>query len=118
MATEVCPAQSALHETVDVELADSCSSGTSRDVVSMVEKVARVVSGCCVIGEARNALNAAGWSAKIAANRITVDEDVLAQLIPAKIGTYGLISARWIIYSIGRPQPVWIVGAEPFVGCD
>jgi hypothetical protein len=78
----------------------------------MVEKVAKIVSGCAVIGEARSALNAAGWTATIAANRITVGEDVLAQYIPANIGTYGPINARWIIYSFAGGQPVWIVGAE------
>ncbi|OBF32967.1 hypothetical protein A5724_20245 [Mycobacterium sp. ACS1612] len=83
-----------------------------------MEQVARVVSDCSVIGEARNALNAAGWTAKIAANRISVDEEILVQLIPAKFGTYGLVGARWVVYSIASAQPVWIVGAEPSLGFD
>jgi hypothetical protein len=78
----------------------------------MVERVARVVSGCSIIGEAQNALHAAGWTATITANRITVGEDVLAQFIPAKTGTYGRVNARWIIYSIAETQPVWVVGGE------
>lgn len=118
MTAEVRSAESAVGKTGGVDSADSCSSAVSEDAVSMVERVAKVVSGRSLIGEARHALHAAGWTATIAANRITVDEDVLAQLIPAKIGTYGLISARWVIYSIAEPQPVWIVGAEPAIGCD
>ena len=65
-----------------------------------------VVSGFSVIGEARNALSAAGWTATITANRITVDEDVLAQFIPAKVGAFGLISACWLIYSIAGTTSV------------
>jgi hypothetical protein len=81
----------------------------------MVERVAKVVSGISVIGQARDALDAAGWTATITANRITVDDEVLAQfipVIPANIGTVGPINARWIIYSIARADPVWIVGTE------
>jgi len=70
------------------------------------------VSGISVIGEACRALNAAGWTAKITANRITVGEDVLAQLIPAKAGVFGWVSGRWVIYSTVGAHPVWIVGAE------
>jgi hypothetical protein len=86
--------------------------------MSMVESVARVVSGISVIGAARNALDAAGWTTTIAANRITVGEHVLAQFIPAKFGTGGLINARWVISSIAGAHPVWIVGAEPPDGSD
>jgi hypothetical protein len=82
----------------------------------MVERVAKVVSGISVIGEAQNALSTAGWTATISANRITVDDDVLAQLIPAKVGTFGLVNARWVIYSIAGADPVWIVGAEQLEG--
>ncbi|MFG1930069.1 hypothetical protein ACGFK1_05380 [Mycobacterium sp. NPDC048908] len=111
MTAQICSAESAL-KTVDVDQTGAPSAGTSRDAMSMVESVASVISGLSVIGEARNALIAVGWAATIAANRITVGEDVLAQFIPAKVGTYGLISARWVIYSMAGTQPVWIVGAE------
>ena len=117
MTAEVRSAEAALPETADIDLAVGSSIGPQR-AISMVERVAKVVLGCSAIGEARNALSAAGWNATITANRITVDEDVLAQFIPAKIGAFGLVSARWVIYSIGGARPVWIVGAEPFVGCD
>lgn len=103
----------ALWESAEIELAAAASvTGTSPDVMSTVERVAKVVSGMSVIGEARNALGAAGWTATITANRITVDDEVLAQLIPAKNGTFGLINARWIIYSITGADPIWIVGTE------
>jgi hypothetical protein len=118
MTAEVCSAEAALDETVDVELAAASRTGISREAMSMVERVAKVVSGFSVIGEARNALNAAGWTATITANRITVAEEVLAQFIPAKVGTFGLTSARWIIYSIAATHPVWIVGAEQSDGSD
>jgi hypothetical protein len=103
---------SALWETVEAELAAASLTSKLPDVMPMVERVAKVISGMSVIGEARNALDAAGWTATITANRITVDEEVLAQFIPAKIGTFGLINARWIIYSIAGADPVWIVGTD------
>ena len=112
MRAEACSAEAALDEIVDGELAAGSGTGMSQDATSLVERVAKVVSGFSVIGEARNALNAAGWTATITANRITVAEEVLAQFIPAKDGTFGRISASWIVYSIGGTHPVWIVGAE------
>jgi hypothetical protein len=118
MRAEACSAEAALDETVDVELAALSGTGISQDAMSMVERVAKVVSGFSVIGEARNALNAAGWTATITANRITVAEEALAQFIPAKDGTFGPISASWIIYSVAGTHPVWIVGAEQSVGSD
>ena len=92
--------------------ADTSLAGTARDSMSTVERVAKVVSGISVIGQARTALAAAGWTATIAANRITVDDEVLAQFVPAKSGTAGRIEARWVIYSIAGAHPVWVVGAE------
>jgi hypothetical protein len=118
MTAEVCSAEMALDETVDVKLAAASRTGISRGAMSMVERVAKVVSGFSVIGEARNALSAAGWTATITANRITVAEDVLAQFIPAKVGAFGLINARWIVYSIAGTHPVWIVGADQSDGRD
>ena len=59
---------------------------TPTDEIHTVEKVGRVLSGISRIGEARNALERAGWRATIAANRVTVNEEVLAQLIPATVG--------------------------------
>ena len=112
MTTQVCSHETATEETAVIDSAASSPVGETAGAVSMVERVARVVSGTSVIGKARNALETDGWTATIAANRITVADEVLAQLIPARIGTFGLIDARWIIYSIAGTSPVWIVGAE------
>jgi hypothetical protein len=114
MTAEICAAEAGFHQTGDV----ASSALLSQDAMSMVEKVANVVSGRSVIGEARDALTAAGWTATIAANRITVGEEVLAQFIPAMIGNFGIVSGRWVIYSIAGTHPVWIVGAEPSLSCD
>lgn len=108
MTTEVW---SATEVPLDVDLATASSRHTALAAAPMVESVAGVVSGISVIGQARNALQAAGWTATIAANRITVDHAVEAQLIPATVGTYGAIDARWIVSSIAGTNPVWIVGA-------
>jgi hypothetical protein len=113
MTAEAFSTQLAVHEADDADLAiRSTTSAVSNDAVSLVERIARVLSRTSVIGEARDALAAAGWTATIAGNRITVEEGVLAQLIPAKIGTFGLVSAHWVIYSAAGTQPTWIVGVE------
>jgi hypothetical protein len=83
---------------------------------SMVEQVAKVISGISVIGEARNALDAVGWTATIAANRITVDGQVLVQFIPGKIGIAGRSCARWAVYPVAGSDSMRIVGAEGLDG--
>ena len=76
------------------------------------EQVAKVVAGVSPIGVARNALEQAGWNATIAGNRITVNDEVVAQFIRATAGPSGGVDGRWVIYRIAATPPVWIVGAE------
>ena len=88
------------------------AAATPTDEIHTVEKLGRVLSGISLIGEARNALERAGWRATIAANRVTVNEEVLAQLIPATVRSFGAVGAYWVIYAISGTRPVWIVGTE------
>ena len=76
------------------------------------EQVAKVVAGVSPIGVARNALERAGWNATIAGNRITVNDEVVAQFIGATAGPSGGVDARWVIYRIAGTPPMWIVGAQ------
>jgi hypothetical protein len=76
------------------------------------EQVAKVVAGVSPIGVARNALEQAGWNATIAGNRITVNDEVVAEFIGATAGPSGDVDGRWVIYPIAGTPPVWIVGAE------
>jgi hypothetical protein len=80
--------------------------------VVTAELVAKTIAGISTIGHARSVLERAGWRATIAANRITVDEEIVAQLIPAKTGTYGPITEQWIVHSLDGTPPVWIVGSD------
>ena len=116
MTAEVGSAQVTAENGVGVDLMAPLCDTTPQHAIPTIEEVAGIVAGYSILGEARNAVIAAGWDATIAANRITVGEDILAQLIPATIGTYGLISARWVIYSVAAARPVWVVGAEPPLG--
>jgi hypothetical protein len=76
------------------------------------EQVASVIAGVPVISRACEALAQAGWRASIAGNRITVNDEVMAQFIGAGVGRADGVEARWLIYAItGRP-PLWVVGAE------
>ncbi len=74
------------------------------------EQVAGVVAGIPFIGKACEALIRAGWRASIAGNRITVNDEVLAQFIGA--GAAGGVDAAWVIYAIAGAHPVWVVAAE------
>jgi hypothetical protein len=76
------------------------------------EQVAGAVAGIPAIGEACDALRKAGWRATIAGNRITVNDEVLAQFIGAAVGPAGGVDASWVIYRIAGTTPVWVVGAE------
>lgn len=87
-------------------------SGHDVEAALTVERVARVLAGIPTIGWARRALEAAGWHATIAGNRITVDYEVFAHYIAASVGQYGHVDASWVIYASAGTPPVWIVGAE------
>jgi hypothetical protein len=76
------------------------------------EQVTGVIAGVPVIGRACEALVQAGWRASIAGNRITVNDEVLAQFIRGSIGRTGGVEATWVIYAIAGTPPVWVVGAE------
>jgi hypothetical protein len=85
--------------------------GGSRRTVT-AELVAGIVNGVPSIGEACALLRKAGWHATIAANRVTVDDEVFAQFIGASSGPHGPIEARWLVYRIAGASPVWIVGTQ------
>jgi hypothetical protein len=76
------------------------------------EQVAVVIAGVPVIGRACEALVQAGWRASIAGNRITVNDEVLAQFIGARMGRNGGVDATWVIYAVAGTPPVWVVGAS------
>jgi hypothetical protein len=76
------------------------------------EQVAGVIAGVPVIGRACEALVQAGWRASIAGNRITVNDEVMAELIGAGVGRDGGVEATWVIYAIAGRPPLWVVGAE------
>ena len=71
-----------------------------------------MVTSVSAIGAARKALEQTGGSATLAGNRITVNEEVVAQFIAATAGAVGGSDGRWVIYRIAGKRPVWIVGAE------
>jgi hypothetical protein len=77
-----------------------------------VEQVAQVLAGIPAIGWACRALEAAGWHATIAGNRITVNYEVYAHFIAASVGQFGHVDASWVVYTVAGTPPVWIVGAE------
>ena len=75
------------------------------------DQVAAVVAGIPVIGRACDALKNAGCYARIAGNRITINDEMFAQFIGTSVGTD--TDASWVIYQTGGAPPVWVSGSEP-----
>ncbi len=75
------------------------------------EQVAGVIAGISSIGEACEALIRAGWPASLAGNRITVNDEVLAQFIAAGAGA-DAGAATWVVYPIAGAPSLWVVGRE------
>lgn len=73
---------------------------------SAVLQVSDLVRGKCNIGEARTALTRAGWHANIAGNRITVEDEVIAQYLGARVGSAGIGDPIWVVYPLGHDVPV------------
>ena len=72
--------------------------------VITAELVAKTIASISLIGVACRTLEQAGYTAKILANRITVDGVIEAQLG----STNG--HAWWQVYAIDGTPPVWTVG--------
>ena len=70
-----------------------------------MEQVAKALNGISAIGHARTVLERAGFTAKITANRIAVNEDVSAQFMSVNGNTW------WQVYSVDGTGPVCVVGA-------
>jgi hypothetical protein len=81
------------------------------------ELVAKTVAGVSQIGYARAALETAGWTAMIVANRITVEGVIEAMLISANGAGW------WQVYTADGAPPVWTVGthcqenSSSWIGC-
>jgi hypothetical protein len=75
-------------------------------VVITTEQVARTINGISAIGHARNVLERAGFTATIAANRITVNQEITAHLISANGNSW------WQVYTAHNRRPLWIVGGS------
>lgn len=89
------------------------ANDTSLTDTLSVERVAGLVAGVPLIGMARAALEQAGWSATIAGNRITVNDEICAQYTPSRSNPTGVVEPYWVVYTFGGTAPVWIVGGEP-----
>ena len=87
-------------------------AGGTDEKTPTAEQVAGVVAGIPAIGKACAALIGAGWRASIAGNRITVNDEVLAQFMGTGVGRAGGVEPTWVIYAIAGTPPVWVVGAE------
>jgi hypothetical protein len=76
------------------------------------QQVARVVAGIPTIGKAREALIQAGWRASIAGNRITINDEVLANFIGAGVAGADRGETTWVIVTIAGTPSVRVVSAE------
>ena len=74
------------------------------DPSGAVEQVAKTIDGISVIGQARAVLERTGWVATITANRINVNDTIVAQLLVLNGNTW------WQVYTADGTSPAWIVG--------
>jgi hypothetical protein len=77
---------------------------SSDSVVNTTEQVARTINGISAIGHARTALERAGFTATITANRITVNQEITAHFLSVNGNTW------WQVYTAHGRRPLWIVG--------
>ena len=71
----------------------------------LTELVAQRIKVTGFIGFARHILEEAGHLVVLVGNRITVDDEVVAQLVGGE-------HPRWVVYFISGATPTWVVGAE------
>lgn len=81
-------------------------AGSPDGVNITMEQVANALNGISAIGHARTVLERAGFTAKITANRIAVNEDVSAQFMSVNGNTW------WQVYADDGTGPVCVVGAS------
>ncbi len=75
------------------------------------QQVADVIAGISHIGKARDALHDAGFRAVIAANRITVDNEIFALFAGIGVDPVTGRYPRWLVYSVtGEPGEYLAVG--------
>jgi hypothetical protein len=81
------------------------------------ELVAKTVAGIAQIGEAQHALQQAGWSTQISANKISIEDAFEAHLLSSNGHGW------WQVFACDGSQPVWTVGAQceastSWAGCE
>jgi hypothetical protein len=93
-------------EIIQVPQEDAAAEAPASDEPALTERVAKLVAGTALVGNARALLERASHHATIAANRITVDREVEAQLVHSNGRSWWTVSA-----ADGTP-PTWTVGAQ------
>ncbi|KGI70046.1 hypothetical protein MJO55_24320 [Mycolicibacterium rufum] len=75
--------------------------------------MADIIAGINHIGKARDALRDAGFRAVIAANRITVDNEIFALFAGIGIDPVAGSYPRWLVYSVtAEPEEYLAVGPD------
>lgn len=95
MMTQLNPASSDKHRPTGNDL---CSA-TVTEQTAILEIVAKIVAASPSIGIAWRALQQAGLSAKLAGNRISINDTVFAQYLCSPVGSVGEFSPAWLIYA-------------------
>ena len=93
-------------EIIQLPQEDAAAEAPASDEPALTERVAKLVAGTALVGNARALLERASHHATIAANRITVDREVEAQLVHSNGRSWWNVSA-----ADGTP-PTWTVGAQ------
>lgn len=77
------------------------------------QQVADVIAGISHIGKARDALHDAGFRAVIAANRITVDDEIFALFAGIGIDPVAGRYPRWLVYTMTADPGDYVAVGPP-----
>lgn len=99
--TDSGPATSPVEGSVHVITRESLpKAGSHRSVDT--EQLVAVIAGIATVGEACDVLRKAGWSTRICANRITVNDEICIHFLGLAAGSASPTSATWVIYQLTR----------------
>jgi hypothetical protein len=71
------------------------------------ESLSGMISGISEIGHACTVLSQAGLEVKIMANKISINQDFVAQLLSSNGHSW------WVVFALDGSGPIWTVGAQP-----
>ena len=78
-----------------------------------INEVAELVTGIPDVEQAAQALRTVYANVGVAERTITVEEAVVAELIPVRISAVGAVNPHWIVYELGSNVRIQVTAVPP-----